>query len=101
MSGHVSSDLFHYAGLAFRKRYVSSRLVLDEFDLNLSPFASFVIVAIIVGSSSIGRAPLAFYAALLASIGVVAVFIDGCRLLLRVDNVAGHVVAESSMMFQV
>lgn len=56
MNVHVlqSTDLLHDARLALRECDVPTRLVLDEFDVNLSPLASrlVVVVIVVIGSSA-------------------------------------------------
>ena len=51
------TDLLHDARLALREGNVPTRLVLDEFDVNLSPLSSrlVVVVIVVIGSSAHAR----------------------------------------------
>jgi len=49
---HGATYLFHDAGFALGKCNVTTRLVLDELDLDLSAFSSTLLVVIIIVISS-------------------------------------------------
>ena len=80
--------LLHDTGLALGKGDVTTRLVLDELDLNLSSLAAgLVVVVVIVVGSSAG----ALDAAVLHAEGAIAVVVDrGRRVLVVLGDFAGH-----------
>jgi len=55
--GGGRTDLLHDASLAFRESDVSTRFILNEFDVNLPPLATglVIVVVVVVGSSTDAR----------------------------------------------
>lgn len=83
------ANLLHDAGLALGESDVATRLILDEFDLDLSSFTTrLVVVIIIVVASTHTRA---FGAAVLeGAVAGSSQFILGRRMLLVSDTDVGH-----------
>lgn len=90
------ADLLHDAGLALGKGYVTTRLVLDELDFNLSSLAAGLVVVVVVivgGSGSSVRGALALDAALFGRDAAIALVVVGRGRvgLVLVGDFTGHV----------
>ena len=86
------SYLLHDAGLALREGDVTTRLVLDEFDVNLPPFATGLVVVVVVVVASGRTDPSPFHTAVLCTAVAVAgaegiVASRGGVLIIRIGNV--------------
>ena len=88
----ATTYLFHDAGLALRKGNMSTRLVLDELDFNLSALAARlvrVVIAVILGLA--GALNAAVRIALEGAIVAIGVVVDrGRRVLVVFGDFRGH-----------
>lgn len=89
-----NTDLLHDTGFALGKGNVTTRLVLDELDFNLSSLTTglVIIVVVVVGGSSGRRGALPLDASVLGHAIAIALVIVGRRrvCLFLVGNFTGH-----------
>ena len=86
----ISTYLFHDTSFALGEGDVPARLVLDELDLDLAPFAPGLVVVVVVVVRSAGARALDA-SALQSAIAVVQVIWSGGRVGLVVGGDLGHV----------
>jgi len=67
----VETHLLHNAGLTLREGDVSTRLVLDKLDLNLSPLTTWLVIVVVIIISGSGRGARTLDASVLSSIAQV------------------------------